>query len=184
MATSYRVADLTRGVRPLCGAQVMKCETCVGEIANPAVCSKRATLLGAANSTSHFYTPSALQILLHITKCEWPIANGSSKYAIFAYGSRGIAQRVPSNRGLPMNKKSRSNRKEDVQRLQLALERPWQSRDGSNVTYLHTSGAVVHLNQSLLARLEAENARLRGSVVDLFLQIRASRDGSTSRNRF
>jgi hypothetical protein len=83
-----------------------------------------------------------------------------------------------------MNKKSRSNRKEDVQRLQLALERPWQSRDGSNVTYLHTSGAVVHLNQSLLARLEAENARLRGSVVDLFLQIRASRDGSTSRNRF
>jgi hypothetical protein len=89
MATSYRVADLTRGVRPLCGAQVMKCETCVGEIANPAVCSKRATLLGAANSTSHFYTPSALQILLHITKCEWPIANGSSKYAIFAYGSEG-----------------------------------------------------------------------------------------------
>jgi len=97
---------------------------------------------------------------------------------------RGIAQRVPSNRGLPMNKKSRSNRKEDVQSLQLAHERPWQSRDGSNVTYLHTSGAVVHLNQSLLARLEAENAQLRGSVVDLFLQIRASRDGSTSRNRF
>ena len=89
MATSYRVADLTRGVRPLCGAQVMKCETCVGEIANPAVCSKRATLLGAANSTSHFYTPSAPQILLHITKCEWPIANGLSKYAIFAYGSEG-----------------------------------------------------------------------------------------------
>ena len=83
-----------------------------------------------------------------------------------------------------MNKKSRSNRKEDVQSLQLALERPWQSRDGSNVTYLHTSGAVVHLNQSLLARLEAENAQLRGSVVDLFLQIQASRDGSTSRNRF
>jgi len=83
-----------------------------------------------------------------------------------------------------MNKKSRSNRKEDVQSLQLALERPWQSRDGSNVTYHHTSGAVVHLNQSLLARLEAENAQLRGSVVDLFLQIRASRDGSTSRNRF
>jgi hypothetical protein len=84
MATSYR-ADLTRGVRPLCGAQVMKCETCVGEIANPAVCSKRATLLGTANSTSHIFTPHLPpQILLHITKCEWPIAKGLSKYAIFA----------------------------------------------------------------------------------------------------
>jgi hypothetical protein len=57
-------------------------------------------------------------------------------------------------------------------------------RDGSNVTYLHTSGAVVGLNQGLLARLEAENAQLRSSVVDLFLQIQALRDGSTSRNRF
>jgi cell division protein FtsB len=42
----------------------------------------------------------------------------------------------------------------------------------------------VGLNQGLLARLEAENAQLRGSVVDLFLQIQALRDGSTSRNRF
>ena len=79
---------------------------------------------------------------------------------------------------------SRSNRRQDVLSLQLAAERAWQPRDGSNVTYLHTSGAVVGLNQGLLARLEAENAQLRGSVVDLFLQIRASRDGSTSRNRF
>jgi type V secretory pathway adhesin AidA len=68
--------------------------------------------------------------------------------------------------------------------LELAPERAWQPRDGSNVTYLHTSGAVVGLNQGLLARLEAENAQLRGSVVDLLLQIQALRDGSTSRNRF
>jgi len=79
---------------------------------------------------------------------------------------------------------SRSNRRQDVLSLQLAPERAWQPRDGSNVTYLHTSGAVVGLNQGLLARLEAENAQLRGSVVDLFLQIQALRDGSTSRNRF
>ena len=79
---------------------------------------------------------------------------------------------------------SRSNRRQDVLSLQLAAERAWQPRDGSNVTYLHTSGAVVGLNQGLLARLEAENAQLRGSVVDIFLQIQALRDGSTSRNRF
>ena len=79
---------------------------------------------------------------------------------------------------------SRSNRRQDVLSLQLAAERAWQPRDGSNVTYLHTSGAVVGLNQGLLARLEAENTQLRGSVVDLFLQIQALRDGSTSRNRF
>jgi hypothetical protein len=85
-----------------------------------------------------------------------------------------------------MNKISRSNRKEDVQSLQLALERAWQPRGGSNVTYLHTFGAVVDLNQNqrLLERLEAENEQLRGKVVDLFLQIQALRDGSTSRNRF
>jgi hypothetical protein len=85
-----------------------------------------------------------------------------------------------------MNKISRSNRKEDVQSLPLALERTWQPRDGSNVTYLHTSGAVVDQNQNqrLLEQLEAENAQLRGSVVDLLLHIQALRDGSTSRNRF
>jgi hypothetical protein len=32
-------------------------------------------------------------------------------------------------------------------------------------------------NQGLLERLEAENAQLRGSVVDLALQIQALRDG-------
>ena len=71
---------------------------------------------------------------------------------------------------------SRSNRREDVLSLQHGLERAWQPRDGSNVTYLHTPGAVVNLNQRLLARLETENAQLRSSVVDLMLQIQALRD--------
>jgi|AmaraimetFIIA100_FD_contig_91_310344_length_770_multi_5_in_0_out_0_2 hypothetical protein len=74
---------------------------------------------------------------------------------------------------------SRSNRREDVLSLQLALERAWQPRDGSNVTYLHTSRAAVNLNHRLLARLEAENAQLRGSAVELLLQIQALRDGAT-----
>jgi hypothetical protein len=74
---------------------------------------------------------------------------------------------------------SRSNRREDVLSLQLGLERAWQPRDGSNVTYLHTSRAAVNLNHRLLARLEAENAQLRGSAVELLLQIQALRDGAT-----
>jgi hypothetical protein len=74
---------------------------------------------------------------------------------------------------------SRSNRREDVLSLQLGLERAWQPRDGSNVTYLHTSRAAVNLNHRLLARLEAENAQLRGSAVELLLQIKALRDGAT-----
>ena len=68
---------------------------------------------------------------------------------------------------------SRSNRREDVLSLQLALERAWQPRGGSNVHYLHTS-----VNQRLLERLEGENAQLRDSVVDLMLQIQALRDGA------
>jgi len=73
---------------------------------------------------------------------------------------------------------SRSNRREDVLSLQLGLERAWQPRDGSNVAYLHTSRAAVNLNHRLLARLEAENAQLRGSAVALLLQIQALRDGA------
>jgi hypothetical protein len=58
-----------------------------------------------------------------------------------------------------MNKTARSNRREDV--LSFAGEHAWQPRGGSNV---------------LLERLEAENTQLRGSVVELVLQIHALRD--------
>ena len=51
--------------------------------------------------------------------------------------------------------------------LSFAGEHAWQSRGGSNV---HTFIPV------LLERLEAENAQLRGSVVELVLQIQALRD--------
>jgi len=63
-----------------------------------------------------------------------------------------------------MNKIARSKRRENV--LSLAREH-WQPRGGSNV---HTFIPV------LLERLEAENAQLRGSVVELALQIQALRD--------
>ena len=64
-----------------------------------------------------------------------------------------------------MNKIARSNTREDV--LGFAGEYAWQPRSGSNV---HTFIPV------LLERLEAENAQLRGSVVELVLQIHALRD--------
>jgi hypothetical protein len=51
--------------------------------------------------------------------------------------------------------------------LSFAREHAWQPRGGSNV---HTFIPV------LLERLEAENAQLRDSVVELVLQIRALRD--------
>ena len=57
--------------------------------------------------------------------------------------------------------------------LQLARERAQQPRGGSNV---HTFIPVgLSVNQRLLERLEAENAVLRGSVVELALQIQALR---------
>ena len=64
-----------------------------------------------------------------------------------------------------MNKIARSNGREDV--LSFARGHAWQPRGGSNV---HTFIPV------LLERLEAENAQLRGSVVELALQIQALRD--------
>jgi hypothetical protein len=71
---------------------------------------------------------------------------------------------------------SRSNRREDVLSLQLALERAWQPRGASNVHTFIPLGLSV--NQRLLERLEGENAQLRVSVVDLMLQIQALRDGA------
>ena len=69
---------------------------------------------------------------------------------------------------------SRSNRREYVRSLELALERAWQPRGGSNVHTFIPLGLSV--NQRLLERLEAENAVLRSSVVEVLLQIRALRD--------
>ena len=71
-----------------------------------------------------------------------------------------------------MNEISRSKRIKNVLRLQVVRERARQPRDGS-------SGQVSkRSNQRLLERLEAENAQLRDSVVDLMLQIQALRDGA------
>jgi hypothetical protein len=74
----------------------------------------------------------------------------------------------------------------NVLSLQLARERAWQGRGGSNGHAFKKSGLPLWnsdttrsgaSNQRLLERLEAENARLRGTVVELVLQIQALRDG-------
>jgi len=69
-----------------------------------------------------------------------------------------------------MNKMARSNRENAVLPVQLAHERAWQPRGGLNEDAFKRLG--------LLERLEAENAQLRDSVVDLMLQIQALRDGA------
>jgi hypothetical protein len=77
-----------------------------------------------------------------------------------------------------MNKMARSNRRNAVLGV-LAHERAWQPRGGLNEDAFKRLGLVQSAsNQSLLERLEAENAQLRGSVVDLVLQIQALRDGA------
>jgi len=57
--------------------------------------------------------------------------------------------------------------------LKLARERAWQSVRNPEKTELDGGSAS---NQRLLERLEAENAQLRRSVVELVLQIQALRD--------
>jgi hypothetical protein len=56
--------------------------------------------------------------------------------------------------------------------LQLARDHAWQHRGGSNAP------VGLSANQRSLERLEAENAQLRRSVVDLLLKLQASRDGA------
>jgi hypothetical protein len=74
-----------------------------------------------------------------------------------------------------MNKAAaRSNRRKHV--LTFEPEHARQPRAGSNVHTLIPVGPSV--NQRLLERVEAENAQLRGSVVELILQIQALRDGA------
>jgi hypothetical protein len=65
-----------------------------------------------------------------------------------------------------MNKIARSKRIKNVVSLQVARERRRQPRGDSN----------WHVSKGLLERLEAENAQLRDSVVELVLQIQALRD--------
>src|SRR4030088_737194 len=87
-----------------------------------------------------------------------------------------------------MIKISRSNRRKGVLCLQLARERARQPRGGSNghafkrigLSVWNSETIELHgqsiSNQRLLERLEAQNAQLRGSAVDLLLQIQALRD--------
>ena len=71
-----------------------------------------------------------------------------------------------------MKEISRSNNIKNVVSLQVAREHARQPGGASN---RHVS---KQSNQRLLERLEAENAQLRGSVVDLMLQLQALRDGA------
>jgi hypothetical protein len=64
-----------------------------------------------------------------------------------------------------MNKTSR----EDVVSPELAPERSWQPRGGSNVYTFKPRGL-------LLERLETENSQLRRIVVELSLQVQTLRD--------
>jgi hypothetical protein len=73
----------------------------------------------------------------------------------------------------------------NVLSLQLARERAWQSGGGSNghafkraSLPLWNSDITGLDERRFLERLEAENARLRRSVVELVLQIQALRDGA------
>jgi hypothetical protein len=82
-----------------------------------------------------------------------------------------------------------SNRRNDVLSFQLARQRAWRPKGGSDEHAFERLGLSVwnaetteldgHTvgTQKLLERLEAENAQLRASVVDLVLQIQALRDG-------
>jgi hypothetical protein len=65
-----------------------------------------------------------------------------------------------------MNESSRLKRIKNVVSLQVARERGRQPRGDSN----------RHVSKGPLERLEAENAQLRGRLVDLLLQIQALRD--------
>jgi hypothetical protein len=71
-----------------------------------------------------------------------------------------------------MNNKAQSKSRENVLSLQLARDHAWQERGGSSAPVGPSA------NERSLERLEAENAQLRGRVVELMLQIQALRDGA------
>jgi hypothetical protein len=85
-----------------------------------------------------------------------------------------------------MKKKSRFVRrkirpKNNVLSLQLGRARARQSRGNSNqhVSLVVSNSETKEFgNQRLLEGLKAENALLRGSVVDLLLQLQALRDAA------
>jgi hypothetical protein len=73
----------------------------------------------------------------------------------------------------------RKIRKKNVLSLQLARDRARQSRsdsDGHVFLSVSNSETTEFGHQRLLEGLEAENAQLRGHVVDLLLQLQALRD--------
>ena len=73
-----------------------------------------------------------------------------------------------------MNKIARSNRGKNVLSVQFARERARQTRGGLNENAFKRLGLEQSAsNQRSLERLEAENAQLRGSLVELLLQIQA-----------
>ena len=75
-----------------------------------------------------------------------------------------------------MNKIARSNRGKNVLSMQLAHERAWQTRGGLNENALKRLGLQSANKRRLLERLESENAQLRGSLVNLMLQIQELRE--------
>jgi hypothetical protein len=75
-----------------------------------------------------------------------------------------------------MNKIARLNRGKGVLGVQLADERAWQPRSGLKGNAFKRLGLGQSAsNQRVLERLEAENAQLRGGLVDLMLQTQALR---------
>ena len=61
--------------------------------------------------------------------------------------------------------------------VQLAHERAWKRRSGlTGNAFKRLSLGQSASDQRLLAQLEAENVQLRGSLVDLMLEIQALRD--------
>src|SRR5262249_13771048 len=176
----------------------MECEIYVGEIANPAVCSKRATLLGNVDRANRKAAVRAELTKRLDVACRYSGRGRSSQYhsrildrwAANTAALKGPRRKTPcrsrallvdwlnllstdgGDTGGFMKKISRSNRIKNVVSLQVAREHARQPRCASN---RHVS---KRSNQRLLERLEGENAQLRDSVVDLMLQIQALRDGA------
>jgi hypothetical protein len=90
----------------------------------------------------------------------------------FSFTFRGAPTDSLSTVSGLMNNKAQSKGSQNVLSLQLARNHPWQQRGGSNAPVGPSA------NERSLERLEAENAQLRGRVVELMLQIQALRDGA------